>query len=168
MVLLYLRYLYLELPGNSLAIYVTYFRPGSTGRALWCDVEPRSGLRGTQIFFEFYRQDAILHLLQLSLIYWDNFGLFIKYWIFTALSFPFYSNSEELDLPDIYWIPKMHKNPYKHIFIAGSSKCSTKPLSIILTKLLTHIKQGLQKYCETAYSRSGSIRCGSSRIQKNY
>ena len=34
MVLLYLRYLYLELPGNSLAIYVTYFRPGSTGRAL--------------------------------------------------------------------------------------------------------------------------------------
>ena len=49
----------------------------------------------------------------------------------------------------------MHKNPYKHRFIAGSSKCSTKPLSILLTKLLTHIKQGLQKYCETSYSRSG-------------
>ena len=25
-------------------------------------------------------------------------------------------------------------------FIAGSSKCSTKPLSTLLTKLLTHIK----------------------------
>ena len=62
---------------------------------------------------------------------------------------------EELDLPYIYWIPKMHKNPYKHRFIAGSSKCSTKPLSILLTKLLTHIKQGLLKYCETAYSRTG-------------
>ena len=49
----------------------------------------------------------------------------------------------------------MHKNPYKHRFIADSPKCSTKPLSILLTKLLTHIKQGLQKYCETAYSRSG-------------
>ena len=49
----------------------------------------------------------------------------------------------------------MHKNPYKHRFIAGSSKCSTKPLSILLTKLLTHIKQCLQKYCETSYSRSG-------------
>ena len=49
----------------------------------------------------------------------------------------------------------MHKNSYKHRFIAGSSKCSTKPLSILLTKLLTHIKQGLQKYCETSYSRSG-------------
>ena len=49
----------------------------------------------------------------------------------------------------------MHKNSYKHRFIAGSSKCSTMPLSILLTKLLTHIKQGLQKYWETAYSRSG-------------
>ena len=62
---------------------------------------------------------------------------------------------EELDLPYIYWIQKMHKNPYKHRFIADSSKCSTRPLSILLTKLLTHIKQGLQKYCETSYSRSG-------------
>ena len=61
---------------------------------------------------------------------------------------------EELDLPYIYWIPKMHKNPYKHRFIAGSSKCSTKPLSILLTILITHIKQGLWKYCKTAHSRS--------------
>ena len=30
---------------------------------------------------------------------------------------------------------------------------STKPLSILLTKLLTYIEQGLQKYCEKAYSR---------------
>ena len=59
-------------------------------------------------------------------------------------SFGIQSNSEELDSPYIYWIPKMHKNPYKHRSIAGSSKCSTKPLSILLTKLLTHIKQGLQ------------------------
>ena len=49
----------------------------------------------------------------------------------------------------------MHKNPYEHRFIAGSWNCSTKPLSILLTKLLTHIKQGLLKYCETAYSRIG-------------
>ena len=49
----------------------------------------------------------------------------------------------------------MHKDSYKHRFIDGSSKCSTKPISILLTKLVTHIKQGLQKYSETAYSRSG-------------
>ena len=65
------------------------------------------------------------------------------------------TSDDVLYLPYIYWIPKMHKNPYKHRFIADSSKCSTKTLSILLTKLLTHIKQGLQKYCETAYSRSG-------------
>ena len=67
-------------------------------------------------------------------------------------------------MPYIYWILKMHKDPYKHRFIAGSSKCSNKPLSILLTKLLTHIKQCLQKYCETAYSRSGINRM---RILKN-
>ena len=60
-------------------------------------------------------------------------------------SFGIQTNNEEIDLPYIYWIPKMHKNPYKHGFIAGSSKCSTKPLSILLTNLLTHIKQGLQQ-----------------------
>ena len=70
-------------------------------------------------------------------------------------SFGIETSDDELDLPYIYWIPKMHKNTYKHRFIAGSAKCSTKPLSILLTKLLTHIKQGLQKYFEKAYSRSG-------------
>ena len=44
---------------------------------------------------------------------------------------------------------------FKHRFIAGPSKCTTTPLSILLTKLLTHIKQCLQNYCEIAYSRSG-------------
>jgi hypothetical protein len=33
----------------------------------------------------------------------------------------------EFDLPYFYWIPKLHKNPYKHGYIAGSSKFSTKP-----------------------------------------
>ena len=68
-------------------------------------------------------------------------------------SFGIETSDDELDLPYRYWIPKMHKNPHKHRFIAGSSKCSTKPLSLLITKLLTHIKQGIQKYCETAYSR---------------
>ena len=47
---------------------------------------------------------------------------------------------------------KIHTNT----FIAGSAKCSTKPLSILLTKRLTHIKQGLQKNCESAYLRTYS------------
>ena len=53
---------------------------------------------------------------------------------------------EDIDLPKLYWIPKLHKNPYR---------CSTKPLSQILTRILTAVKEGLQKYCDTAYARSG-------------
>ena len=37
----------------------------------------------------------------------------------------------------------------------GFIDCSNKSLSILLKKFLTLIKQGLQKYCETAYFRSG-------------
>ena len=39
-------------------------------------------------------------------------------------------------------------------YIAGSAKCSTKPLCQILTRFLTAVKEGLQKYCDTAYARS--------------
>ena len=62
---------------------------------------------------------------------------------------------EDIDLPKLYWIPKLHKNPYKQRYIACSAKCSTKPLSQILTRILTAVKEGLQKYCDTAYARSG-------------
>ena len=60
-----------------------------------------------------------------------------------------------MDLPSLYWIPKLHKDPYKQRFIAGSAKCSTKPLSILLTSILTTVKDGLKKYCDVIYSRSG-------------
>ncbi|KAK3100197.1 hypothetical protein FSP39_016041 [Pinctada imbricata] len=70
-------------------------------------------------------------------------------------SFGFDTTKLDLDLPYLYCIPKMHKNPYKQRFIAGSSKCSTKSVSILLTKVLSEIKSGLQKYCSTVYSRSG-------------
>ena len=54
-------------------------------------------------------------------------------------SFGIETSEDGLDLQHIYCIPKMNKNPYKHRFIAGSSKCSTKPLSILLTKVFSHI-----------------------------
>jgi hypothetical protein len=62
---------------------------------------------------------------------------------------------DQFDLPYLYWIPKLHKNTYKQRYIAGSSKCSAKPLLLLLTKLLTAIKESLQRYCSTAYYRSG-------------
>ena len=70
-------------------------------------------------------------------------------------TFAILKNQDQFDLPYLYWIPKLHKNPCKQRYITGSSKCSTKPLSLLLTKLLTAIKESLQRYCSTAYSRSG-------------
>ena len=55
----------------------------------------------------------------------------------------------------MYWIPILHKDPYKHRFIAGSAKCSTKPLSKLLTTILTTVKDGLKKCCGVIYSHSG-------------
>ena len=35
-------------------------------------------------------------------------------------------SEEDQNLPYLYWTPKLHKSPYKHRFISGSSKCMTK------------------------------------------
>ena len=53
-----------------------------------------------------------------------------------------------------YMDPNLHKSPVKHRFIAGSSKCTTKQLSSLLTKILTVIKTGLGKYCSTKTSHT--------------
>ena len=70
-------------------------------------------------------------------------------------SFGINTLDDDADLPSLYWIPKLHKDPYKHRFIAGSAKCSTKPLSKLLTTILTTVKDGLKKFCDKIYSRSG-------------
>ena len=64
-------------------------------------------------------------------------------------------SEEDQNLPYLYWTPKLHKSPYKHRFIAGSSKCMTKDLSCLLTKVLSTIKDGLVRYCNTKTSRNG-------------
>ena len=63
-------------------------------------------------------------------------------------------SEEDQNLPYLYWTPKLHKSPYKHRFIAGSSKCTTKDLSCLLTKVLSTIKDGLVRYCNTKTSRN--------------
>ena len=58
----------------------------------------------------------------------------------TSLSIP--SGKESEDLPYLYWV---NKTPYKERYIAGSSTCSTKELSIHLTKILSAVKGEQQK-----------------------
>lgn len=36
------------------------------------------------------------------------------------------NKQNDFDLPYLYWIPKLHKDPYKHWYIAVSIKCFTK------------------------------------------
>ena len=63
-------------------------------------------------------------------------------------------NISKSDLPTIYCLPKLHKNPYKFRFIANSSNCSTTILSRNLTSAFTAIKDHVTKYCETALIRN--------------
>ena len=64
-------------------------------------------------------------------------------------------SDDDKRLPYLYWTPKLHKSPVKHRFISGSSKCTTKQLSSLLTKILTVIKTGLEKYCSIKTSHTG-------------
>ena len=56
----------------------------------------------------------------------------------------------------LYWLPKLHKRPYKPRFITNSSSCTTTELSIILTSCPTAIKYHVIKYCETVFERNGN------------
>ena len=83
-------------------------------------------------------------------------------------SFGLHVDENDSELPRIYWIPKLHKVPYKQRYIAGSFKCSTKPLSKLLTTILTAVKDGIQTYCDVAFFVVVSIKCGFLKIQKNF
>ena len=76
-------------------------------------------------------------------------------------------SDDDKNLPYLYWTSRLHKSPVKHCFIAGSSKCTTKRLSSLLTKILTVIKTGLQKYCRIKTNHTGVI-CGYLRIPQIY
>ena len=54
-------------------------------------------------------------------------------------------------LATLYWLPKLHKRPYKSCFIASSSSCT----SILLTSCLTAIKNHVIQYCTAVYEKNG-------------
>ena len=63
-------------------------------------------------------------------------------------------NEGQDKLPTMYWLPKLHKRPYKARFIANSSSCTTTELSKLLTSCLTAIKSHVIRYFETVYETS--------------
>ena len=58
-------------------------------------------------------------------------------------------------LPQFYWLPKLHKQPYGTRFIAASHKCTTKPLSKLLTSCLKLITKHYKQYCNGIFCRTG-------------
>ena len=55
-------------------------------------------------------------------------------------TFAVYVKERQDRLPTMYWLPKLHKRPYKARFIANSSSCTTTEISKLLTSCLTAIK----------------------------
>ena len=55
----------------------------------------------------------------------------------------------------MYWLPKLHKKPFKFRFISASSKCTTTKISVLLTTALSKFKELIINYCNKAYEHSG-------------
>ncbi len=62
---------------------------------------------------------------------------------------------------DLYWIPKMHKTPYKSRFIAGSKNCTTKPVSSLLTRCFQCIKSKEKNTVPPSLTTQVLTECGS-------
>ena len=73
----------------------------------------------------------------------------------TALHFGVKAEENQDKVPTLYWLPKLHKKPYKARFIANSSSCTPTELSKLLTLGLSAVKKHVFKYCEKVYERSG-------------
>ena len=71
-----------------------------------------------------------------------------------AAKFGLFVDEDHSKLPTLYWLPKLHKQPYKSRFIANSIACNTTKLSILLTSCLTAIKNHVIKNCTTFFERN--------------
>ena len=85
-----------------------------------------------------------------------------------AAKFGLFVDEDHSKLPTLYWLPKLHKRPYKSRFIANSSAYTTSELSIPLTSCLTAIKNHVIKYCTTVYERIVKIYFGLLKIQVKF
>ena len=58
----------------------------------------------------------------------------------TALHFSVKTKEKQDKVPTLYWLPQLHKKPYKARFIANSISCTTTEFSKLLTSCLTAVK----------------------------
>ena len=72
----------------------------------------------------------------------DSFETIVKSHNQLIISVGLKMSEEDQNLPYLHWLPKLHKSPNKHWFIAGSSKCTTNDLSCLLTNRATKYHKG--------------------------
>ena len=82
--------------------------------------------------------------------------------------FGLFVDEDNSKLPTLYWLPKLHKQPYKSRFVANSSACTTTELSFLLTSCLNAIKNHIIKYCTTVYERNGKNYIGLLKIKVKF
>ena len=63
--------------------------------------------------------------------------------------------NDMLTLPDIYWLPKLHKNPVKFRFIIASKHCTIKALSKDISSVFTLFQKHIETYHNKAHFYSG-------------
>ena len=85
-----------------------------------------------------------------------------------AAKFGLFVDEDHSKLPTLYWLPKLHKRPYKSRFIANSSACTTIELFILLTACLTAIKNHVIKYCTTVMKEMVKNYFGLLKIQVKF
>ena len=116
-----------------------------TGQKVYC-----------RVFFSFWYVSVLHNVFQYNLmahmINCLNSSIIEKTSIITMITVCV--NEGQDKLPTMYWLPKLHKRPYKARFIANSSSCTTTELSKLLTSCLTAIKSHVIRYCETVYATS--------------
>ena len=68
-------------------------------------------------------------------------------------------NDDMSTLPDIYWIPKLHKSPVKFRFIIASKRCTTKTLSKDLSSIFSLFQKQIEIYHQKSHFYSGVKSC---------
>ena len=95
-------------------------------------------------------------------------GLMRRLSLMMQAKFRLFVAEDHSKLPTLYWLPKLHKRPYKSRFIANSCACTTTELSILLTSCLTAIKNHVIKYCTAVYEEIVKNYFGLLKIQVKF
>ena len=86
----------------------------------------------------------------------------------TALHFGVKAKENQDKVPTLYWLPKLHKKPYKARFIANSSSCTTTELSKLLTSCLIAVKKMLSNIVKRYMRDLVKTYFGLSKIQVKF